>query len=67
MGAADDWTPPEPCRILGARAGVRYIEYPGAYHDFDAPDVLGVESLGPERVVLREAVERAQLAEVSLG
>jgi dienelactone hydrolase len=39
MGAADDWTPPEPCRVLGTRTNVRYVEYPGAYHDFDAPNV----------------------------
>ena len=39
IGAADDWTPPEPCRLLGTRPNVRYIEYPGAYHDFDAPDL----------------------------
>jgi dienelactone hydrolase len=38
MGAADDWTPPEPCRTLGTRNDVRYVEYPGAYHDFDAPN-----------------------------
>jgi dienelactone hydrolase len=38
MGGADDWTPPEPCRSLGIRNNVRYIEYPGAYHDFDAPN-----------------------------
>jgi dienelactone hydrolase len=38
MGGADDWTPPEPCRSLGRSKGVRYIEYPGAYHDFDAPN-----------------------------
>jgi dienelactone hydrolase len=38
MGGADNWTPPEPCRALGARANVRYVEYPGAYHDFDAPN-----------------------------
>jgi dienelactone hydrolase len=38
MGGADDWTPPEPCRDLGLRQGVRYVEYPDAYHDFDAPN-----------------------------
>jgi dienelactone hydrolase len=37
MGGADDWTPPEPCRELGQRANVRYVEYPGAFHDFDNP------------------------------
>jgi dienelactone hydrolase len=38
MGGADDWTPPAPCRNLATRTGVRYIEYPGAFHDFDAPN-----------------------------
>jgi dienelactone hydrolase len=37
MGAADDWTRPGPCRELARRAGFRFIEYPGAYHGFDAP------------------------------
>lgn len=35
-GLADDWTPAEPCRNL---AGVRFIGYEGAYHDFDYPDM----------------------------
>jgi dienelactone hydrolase len=39
IGASDDWTPAEPCRALQSRANVRYIEYPEAYHGFDAPDV----------------------------
>lgn len=39
IGAVDDWTPAEPCRALQSRANVRYVEYPGAYHGFDAPDV----------------------------
>ncbi|GIX10862.1 dienelactone hydrolase family protein [Elioraea sp.] len=40
MGEADDWTPPEPCRLLAERAGsaVTYVGYPGAFHGFDAPD-----------------------------
>ena len=37
-GALDDWTQPAPCRELAARTGARYIEYPGAYHGFDAPN-----------------------------
>lgn len=39
IGAADDWTPPEPCRALGQRTNVRYFEYPGAYHAFDNPNL----------------------------
>ena len=39
MGAADDWTPAEPCRALAARFPDRItlVTYPGAYHDFDVP------------------------------
>ncbi len=39
MGSDDDWTPPEPCRDLASRSDVRLIEYPGAVHGFDAPDM----------------------------
>ena len=38
MGAADDWTQPGPCRELAQRTGFTFIEYPGAYHGFDAPN-----------------------------
>lgn len=40
MGEADDWTPAAPCQALAERhpANVKLIAYPGAYHDFDAPD-----------------------------
>jgi dienelactone hydrolase len=38
IGSADDWTPAAPCRDLAKRDRVRLIEYPGAYHDFDAPN-----------------------------
>ena len=42
IGAADDWTPAEPCRALAAAAKaahepVSITVYPGAYHDFDHP------------------------------
>jgi dienelactone hydrolase len=39
IGEADDWTPAAPCRALAAAAGPRlsYVEYPGAFHGFDAP------------------------------
>jgi dienelactone hydrolase len=38
IGSADDWTRPAPCRRLAERTGFTYIEYPGAYHGFDAAD-----------------------------
>ncbi len=40
MGEADDWTPAAPCQALADRlAGkMTLVTYPGAYHDFDAPD-----------------------------
>ena len=37
-GGSDDWTEPGPCRELSHNTSFRFIEYPGAYHDFDAPD-----------------------------
>lgn len=42
IGAADDWTPAEPCERLGTRAHERgwpleVTVYPGAHHGFDAP------------------------------
>jgi dienelactone hydrolase len=44
IGEADDWTPPEPCRALAEDASrdggpVSLVSYPGAYHDFDHPDL----------------------------
>lgn len=38
MGAADDWTPPGPCKALAEKWGYRLVLYEGAYHGFDAPD-----------------------------
>ena len=48
IGDADDWTPPEPCRELAARARgngepLELVLYPGAFHGFDAPDHKPVE------------------------
>jgi len=40
VGEADDWTPAAPCVLLAERTGslLELKIYPGAYHDFDAPD-----------------------------
>jgi dienelactone hydrolase len=35
-GLADDWTPAEPCRKF---AGVRFVGFEGAHHDFDHPSM----------------------------
>jgi dienelactone hydrolase len=44
IGEADDWTPALPCRVLAERAQasgepVSIVTYPGAYHDFDHPNL----------------------------
>jgi dienelactone hydrolase len=44
IGAKDDWTPASACEqmVAGARgrsARVSIVVYPGAYHDFDHPDL----------------------------
>ncbi len=49
VGAGDVWTPAAPCKELvdGAVARGSPVEmqiYPGAYHDFDWPDMLVHES-----------------------
>ncbi|HET9823375.1 MAG TPA: prolyl oligopeptidase family serine peptidase [Burkholderiaceae bacterium] len=38
LGAADDWTAPQPCMALAERSagGVRAVVYEGAFHGFDA-------------------------------
>jgi dienelactone hydrolase len=40
VGEDDDWTPAAPCHDLAARfpGRIELLTYPGAYHDFDAPD-----------------------------
>lgn len=48
VGEADDWTPAAPCHDLAARfpGRITLVTYPGAYHDFDAPDRPVVERSG---------------------
>jgi dienelactone hydrolase len=40
IGESDDWTPALPCHQLASRhpREITLVGYPGAYHDFDAPD-----------------------------
>ncbi len=40
IGQMDDWTPAAPCEALARRFPdrIRLVVYPGAWHDFDAPD-----------------------------
>ncbi len=58
IGSADDWTQPGPCRKLAERTGFRFIEYPGAYHGFDAPS---------SRVRVRKGLSRLKSGEAHVG
>lgn len=51
VGGADDWTGPGPCETLAGEARARgepadIVVYPGAYHDFDHPDLALRERRG---------------------
>lgn len=39
QGLADDWTPSAPCEELARSGGARFVGFPGAYHDFDHPNL----------------------------
>ncbi len=39
QGLADDWTPAAPCDELARSGGARFVGFPGAYHDFDHPNL----------------------------
>ncbi|SFU43266.1 Dienelactone hydrolase [Methylobacterium sp. 174MFSha1.1] len=61
VGGADDWTGAEPCRALAEEARVRgepveITVYPGAVHDFDAPDSAVRERRGLAYTVNRDGV-----------
>ncbi|ACA18925.1 dienelactone hydrolase [Methylobacterium sp. 4-46] len=61
VGGADDWTGAEPCRGLAeaARAEgspVELVVYPGAYHDFDAPNLPVRERRGLAYTVNQDGV-----------
>jgi dienelactone hydrolase len=61
VGGADDWTGAEPCRALAEEARgrgepVEITVYPGAVHDFDAPDAAVRERRGLAYTVNRDGV-----------
>lgn len=71
VGDADDWTPAEPCERLAARTGdaMDLVVYPGAFHDFDAPDMAvhvlrnvatarGTATLGTDPTARADAIAR---------
>lgn len=70
IGDADDWTRPEHCRALVARhPAIRFIEYPGAVHGFDAPDskrrtLKGLGLVGEAQVGTDPKARAAAIAEV---
>ena len=71
IGAADDWTQPGPCRELAATTGFRFVEYPDAYHDFDAPNTpvrvrTGISSVksGQVHIGTNPAARAAAITEV---
>lgn len=70
MGDADDWTRPEHCRALAAKHPViRYVEYPGAVHGFDAPDTprrtsKGLGLVGEAQIGTDPNARAAAIAEV---
>ena len=76
VGDADDWTPAQPCLDLVERAKalkepVDIHVYPGAYHDFDAPNsairvrrniattASGTATIGTNPAARADAMERA--------
>ncbi|MBL8571819.1 MAG: dienelactone hydrolase family protein [Phreatobacter sp.] len=77
VGDADDWTPVAPCRTLVDRAAsygapVALVVYPGAVHDFDAPDMAlhvrrnvgstrsGTATLGTDPAARDDAIRRVR-------
>jgi dienelactone hydrolase len=72
VGEADDWTPAPPCAELAARTGdgLELRLYPGAHHDFDAPDMKlrvrsgvgatasGTATLGTDPAAREDALRR---------
>ena len=74
QGLADDWTPAAPCQELAQRSGLRFVGYPGAYHDFDHPNLRLRErqaafSQRPDGLVTigSDPAARAQAIEAVMG
>jgi dienelactone hydrolase len=70
IGGDDDWTRPEPCRALARKhPEIRYIEYPGAVHGFDTPDLPvrvreGIGLVGKAKIGTHPQARAEAIAEV---
>jgi dienelactone hydrolase len=73
IGESDDWTPAEACKTLAEQAksaGVDVTVYPGAYHDFDDPNMTvhvrknvsttpsGTATIGTNPAARADAIEK---------
>ena len=61
IGALDDWSPPKACADLAGRpfgTPIDLVIYPGAYHEFDDPDL---------KVQVRHGVSPAGSGEATVG
>ena len=67
MGAADEWVAPTPCKALATRWGSPIVLYPGAYHNFDVPNVpvrKRSTGEGPKRAGTNPAAREKAIKEV---
>jgi dienelactone hydrolase len=67
MGAADEWVSPAPCKALATRWGSPIVLYPGAYHNFDVPNVpvrMRRTGEGPKRAGTNPAARDKAIKEV---
>jgi dienelactone hydrolase len=67
MGAADEWVSPAACKALATRWGSPIVLYPGAYHNFDVPNVpvrVRRTGEGPKRAGTNPAARDKAIKEV---
>ncbi|HXF55200.1 MAG TPA: dienelactone hydrolase family protein [Hyphomicrobiaceae bacterium] len=67
MGAADEWVSPQSCNALAMRWGSPIVLYPGAYHNFDVPNVpvrVRRTGEGPKRAGTNPAAREKAIRQV---